>query len=377
MVKNINCLIKPASSLCNLRCRYCFYADIAENREEKSMGIMSQETSHLLLDEVFRTVDSDGIVHFAFQGGEPTVAGLEFFQDFVTHAKRLCPKGVQMSYALQTNGIVLDKTWVAFLRENHFLVGLSMDGCKDIHDQFRVDAHGNGTWNRVRGSLTLLQNEGVDFNVLCVVTAPCAKHPQKIYQALKKLDVRFIQFIACLDPIGCRGQTRFSLTPELYGKFLCQLFDFWYKDWASGNYHSIRLFDDYVNILSGSSVSTCATCGQCGSYFVIEGDGSVYPCDFFVLDRWRLGRLGEQSLEELAQSQCRRDFLEWGTQKPPECAQCRWRTLCNGGCKNDWLDGDIPHNYYCSAFRTFFAYAQDRLLQIADAERRMRGTQPV
>lgn len=164
----------------------------------------------------------------------------------------------------------------------------------------------------------------------------------------------------------------YSLTPEDYGRFLCRLFDLWYQDWEDGKYHSVRLFDDYVHLLLGDAPSTCATCGRCGGYFVVEGDGSVYPCDFFVLDRWRLGRLGESSLEELAQGETAQAFFQWRQEKPAECVRCRWRVLCNGGCKNDWTNEPEPHNYFCSAFQRFFAYSEERLLTIARAEQRTR-----
>lgn len=373
-MKNLSFLIKPASSLCNLCCRYCFYTDIAANREQGSMGLMSQQTARLLLEEAFRTVEPGGAVSFAFQGGEPTLAGLDFFREFTRQAEELRPEGVRINFAIQTNGILLDREWAEFFRENRFLVGLSMDGYKDLHDFFRVDPQGRGTWNQVRRSLELLDRTGVEYNVLCVVTAQCAKHPQRVYRELKKLGVRYLQFIACLDPIDRRGEEPFSLTPELYAQFLCRLFDLWYADWESGDYHSVRLFDDYMNLLLRGRAGTCATNGQCGAYFVVEGDGSVYPCDFFALDQWRLGRLGENSLWEMAQGRLMADFLSRGGKKPPECAQCPWQRLCGGGCRNDWTAGETPHNYYCSAFQTFFTHAQGGLAHIAQAERQaMRG----
>lgn len=136
-----------------------------------------------------------------------------------------------------------------------------------------------------------------------------------------------------------------------------------------GNYHSVRLFDDYVHILLRDGASTCATCGRCGAYFVVEGDGSVYPCDFYVLDEWRMGRLGENSLAELAGSEAARNFLGWGSEKPEECGSCRWKSLCGGGCKNDWVYTDgRPRNYFCRSFRMLFDHAETRLAEIARAE---------
>lgn len=373
----LNFLIKPASSVCNLRCRYCFYADESANRAQASMGLMSHETADLLLTQAFHTLGPRGRATFAFQGGEPTLAGLDFFRYFVQRTKALCPPGVEASFSIQTNGILLDAEWADFFRREDFLVGISIDGFKELHNAHRVDGAG-GTWNLVRKNAEFLLRRGVRTNVLCVVTAQCARSPQKAYAQLKKLGFDYMQFIACIDPIGEeRGQAPFSLTPEAYGEFLCALFDLWYRDWERGEYHSVRLFEDYIHILLRDGSSTCATCGQCGAYFVVEGDGSVYPCDFFALDQWRLGRLGEQSLAEMAGGKTLRRFLAWGAEKPPQCAACQWRVLCNGGCKNDWTQGpEGLVNYYCPAFQKLFTHSFQRMTAIARAEQAQRSRMP-
>lgn len=369
-MKRISFLIKPASSLCNLRCRYCFYADEAQNRRQVSMGVMEEETTEILLREAFAAVDPRGALSFAFQGGEPTLAGLDFFRRFTARAREWKPAGVQIDFSIQTNGTLLDEEWARFFRDEDFLVGVSLDGFPDLHNLYRVDTGGKDTWNRAAKNASLLLKTGVRVNALCVVTAQCARSAQKAYQTLKKAGFDYIQFIACLDPIGEeRGGRPWSLKPEAYGKFLCELFDLWYRDWEKGDYHSIRLFDDYIHLLLNDGAGACATCGQCGGYFVVEADGSVYPCDFFALDAWRVGNLGEESLSELAESETFRRFLAWGTEKPAECTACPWRKLCNGGCKNDWVQiADGNRNYYCQAFRMLFEYAGERMLRIAQAE---------
>lgn len=370
-MKHINFLIKPASSLCNLRCRYCFYTDEAQNREQQSMGIMSEETARTLIEEGFRWIEPGGTVSYAFQGGEPTVAGLPFFQFFTALARKLCPDGVGLSFSIQTNGTLLDEAWAEFFYRERFLVGISLDGFKENHNLYRLDAQGGETWNRVVKSAALLNKHHVESNALCVVTGQCAKRPERTYRELKKLGFQYLQFIACLDPIGVeKGAQPFSLTPSAYGKFLCQLFDLWYQDWERGQYHSVRLFDDYIHILLGDNASTCATCGSCGSYFVVEGDGSVYPCDFFALDQWRMGKLGECPLPDMAAGERAAAFLQWGKEKPAACGSCRWRDICGGGCKNDWIQGeDGVQNYYCDAFRSLLDYAMPRMRRIAQAER--------
>ena len=283
----VNFLIKPASSLCNMRCRYCFYEDEASNRTQASMGVMTQETADLLIREAIDAVDFNGRLNFAFQGGEPTVAGLDFFRHFVAEVSVRNTRHIPVSYSIQTNGLALNEEWAAFLAQNRFLVGVSLDGDKALHDEFRIDAAGKGTWTRVRQNITMLQRAGVELNLLCVVTKRCAKSAVRVYHALQKTGVEFLQFIPCLDPLGMpRGCMPYSLLPEDYGTFLCALFDEWYRDWSTGHYTSVRLFDDYVHLAMGLPAGTCSTSGSCGAYFVVEADGSVYPCDFYVLDDW-------------------------------------------------------------------------------------------
>ena len=280
---------------------------------------------------------------------------------------------IPVAYAFQTNGLALDEAWAAFLARNRFLVGVSVDGDKTLHDEFRVDAAGKGTWARVQKNLALLQKAGVECNLLCVVTRRCAKSAVRVYHALQKTGIRYLQFIPCLDPLGePRGQRPWSLTPEDYGAFLCALFDEWYRDWEAGRYTSVRLFDDYVHLAMGLPAGTCATSGSCGAYFVVEADGGVYPCDFYVLDQWKLGDLHETPLAAMGKSERAKRFLADGLEHPAPCAACRWQSLCFGGCKRDWTTDPEgkTQNYYCPSFQRFFAHAEPRLRLIADAERR-------
>lgn len=371
-MRQVSYLIKPASSLCNLRCRYCFYEDEAKNRVQKSMGVMTEQTMKLLIAEAYSKVSRGGFVQFTFQGGEPTVAGLDYFRAFAKEAHETCPEGVKISFSIQTNGILLDEEWADFFLKERFLVGISLDGEKEIHDGNRVDPKEKGTWSRVEKNARMLLKKGVMVNVLCVVTKALARRPKTVYESLKKTGFRYLQFIACLDPIGTeRGSMPWSLTPEAYGKFLCNLFDLWYADWEKGDYHSIRLFEDYIHLLLEDGASTCATCGNCGDYTVVEGDGSLYPCDFFCFDQWKIGKLGEENEKR---DELKQRFMTYGSVKPEECLSCRFRPLCNGGCKNDWYRDEKGafHNYYCSSFRTLFAYALPRMLTIVRAEAAQR-----
>ena len=360
-------LIKPSSSACNMRCRYCFFEDEAANREKADLGMMTRETAALLIREAMSSPQGKDGVHFAFQGGEPTLMGLPFFQYFTEQAAQENQDKRPVSYSIQTNGLALSPAWADFLHDNHFLVGLSLDGLKTIHDELRRDAAGRGTWNRVTKTLALLENRHVEVNLLCVVTSYIAKSPVKVYRALKNLGVNYIQFIPCLDPLEAeRGSLRYSLRPADYGRFLCGLFDEWYRDLKNGQYISIRLFDDYVRLAMGLPSGTCATSGRCGGYLVIEGDGSIYPCDFYTLDEWKCGGLGETSLEEIADGPVWRRFTSRSQNHPAACSSCPWENFCGGGCPRDWYEPNgQTENYYCSAFRQFFDYAGERIAGIA------------
>lgn len=369
-MKVVNLLVKPASSLCNMRCGYCFYEDVSSHWQAKSCSVMSQETARRLIQSAFEAVDEQGRVIFAFQGGEPTLAGVDFFRAFLAMEQEYARPGITVEHAIQTNGLLLDDAWLDLFVQGRFLVGLSIDGTKPLNDLYRVDAAGRSSWNRVTRALALLQKKKVEYNLLCVVTAQCAAHPQKVYQSLKKLGGQYLQFIPCLDPLEEEpGNRAYSLLPEQYGAFLCTLFDLWYTDWRAGQYVSIRLFEDYVHLAMGLPAGSCAASGHCGSYCVVEGDGSLYPCDFYVLDEWKLGIIGTHGILRAVQSERAQQFLADGEQLPADCTACCWRILCNGGCKRNWVNKNGPvKNYYCPAFKTFFEYAASRLAEIAAAE---------
>lgn len=374
-MKAISLLIKPASSLCNMRCRYCFYADVAQLRSVKSYGLMSLEVAEQIVRSAFACAERGGSIMFAFQGGEPTLAGLPFFHAFLELEQRYRKPGVSVRHSIQTNGYLLDDAWARFFAENGFLVGLSVDSSRELHDKYRLDSSGEGTWQTVTRALRALQRQKAEYNLLCVVTRDCARRAQTAYRALQKLGGAYLQFIPCLDGLEAeRGEEGYSLTPELYGKFLCSLFDAWYLDWKKGTYTSIRLFDDYVHLMMGQSSGSCATSGQCGSYLVVEADGSLYPCDFYVLDEWCLGMVSRCSLEEASRSQRALEFLAEGQRRPTSCGTCRWLDICWGGCKRDWQrQNGQCQNYFCAAFQRFFAYAYPRLQEIAAAELRAQS----
>lgn len=373
-MKTLTLMIKPVSSLCNLRCRYCFYADEARNRAQGALGIMDRGTREALLEKAMNDIGEGGMLSVVFQGGEPTLAGADFFREFGAAADRLLPRGARIQYAIQTNGFALEEPLLAVLKQYRYLVGVSLDGCRSLHDENRVDAAGEGSWSRVLGNLRRLQAAGIQTNALCVITGQAARQAPRIYRTLKQLGLGYHQYILCLDPLeGERGKESYSLTPEQYGSFLSDAFDLWYADWRRGEYVSVRTFEDFVFNAMGIPCPGCASSGSCGQYLVVEADGSAYPCDFYALDQWRLGNIRQQSVRELLESEAARRFAGQREPQPAQCRDCPYKALCRGGCYRDWewVQGR-QRNHYCQSYQRFFAHALPRLLEIAQAEQAAR-----
>ena len=363
----LSLLIKPASGNCNMRCRYCFYADELDNREIRSYGKMSVDTMHTIVDKAMEYGDYECTI--AFQGGEPTLAGLDFYRDLVAYVTaHENPKKLKIHYALQTNGYLINEEWAAFLGENHFLVGVSLDGLKEIHDRYRLDAAGKCTYQRVISAIRLLEKHQVEYNILTVVTAATARNGQKIYNYFKKNHFGYQQYIECLDPIGEEpGQHEYSLTPEKYGEFLKSMFDAWYLDMRSGTYVYNRYFENLMMIMAGQQPESCNMRGVCGKQWVFEADGSVYPCDFYALDQWRLGNIQENSFEEMDEKRDELGFIQWSMRQQEDCQKCRWFGLCRNGCRRNREPVTAEHtnrNYFCKYYQMFFEYAYPRLTEI-------------
>ena len=363
----IGVLIKPASSKCNMQCKYCFYHAIADNRSTQDFGFMKEETIEKIVKKMLAF--ASGKATFSFQGGEPTLSGLDFYKKVIEYEQKHNVHSVEIENCIQTNGILINDDWAQFLHENRFLVGLSVDGPGEIHDANRVDGKGKGTFQRVMHTVSLFKKYEVDFNILFVVSALSAKSPEKIYNFFKKHDFRFLQFIPCLDPEGTkRGLHSYSLKPELFETFLKKLFDCWSRDFLSGREVSIRHFDNYIRIIMGMQPETCCMTGQCQCQFVFESDGSAYPCDFYVTDQWRMGHIDSDELMEMYQTDVCRKFLVSAGDVRSLCQGCKWLTLCRGGCRRDrenTLTGEIERNYYCKAYVGFFEYAFPKMMEVA------------
>lgn len=331
-MKELSVLLKPASSLCNMRCRYCFYADLAEKREISSYGLMSRETARGILRSLQRELSPGDRLTIAFQGGEPTMAGIGFFRDFFAAAGELLPD-IRLNWSFQTNGLLLDDDWCRLFAERKVLVGLSLDGPAAQHNAQRPDAAGKGTCSRVRASMALLRRHGVDFNILTVLTAEAARHPTAVWNWLVSEEIRYVQFIPCLDGLDARSPSRYALTPSRFRDFYRGLFLLWKRGMEQGQIVSVKFFDDLVNLYFTGRVTACGLNGRCAVQTVVEADGEVFPCDFYALDPYRMGSLLYASPSELCGAAG--GFLAEGrgyAARPP-CRGCRYEKSCGGGCK--------------------------------------------
>ncbi len=363
----VSLLVKPASSHCNLRCKYCFYHSIAENRQIKSYGMMNRDTLEMMVKKALEY--AEGTCTFAFQGGEPTLAGLDFYRQLIEFEKKYNSKKIKISHAIQTNGMVINKEWAEFFQKNQFLVGLSLDGPKEINDLYRIDANGKGSFSQVMQTIRLLNENKVEYNILFVVTSYVARRANKIYNFFKKHDFRYLQFIPCLDPLDEKpGGYEHSLTTERFSYFLRTLFDRWYDDIKQGKMVSIRYFDNIVGIAMGYRPEACGMSGVCSCQFVVESNGGVYPCDFYVTDVWYLGNLMQSSLHDMGSSKTANRFIEVSKHVDPQCRECKWLQLCRGGCRRDrepFENGKPVLNRYCQAYQEFFEYAGERIFELA------------
>lgn len=360
----ISVLMKPASGMCNMRCEYCFYCDEMGKRTKEFFGFMSEET---LKNVIRRTMlRAEGAISYAYQGGEPTLRGIDFLKKAVAYQKQYNKNGIRVNNALQTNGYLINEEWCLFLKENHFLVGLSVDGTAEHHDALRRTKTGENTFDRVCLSAGLLEKYGVDYNILTVVTPGIAENIEEIYRDYQRRGWHYQQYIACLDPLGepC-GKTEYSLTPEEYGQFLDRLFALWYRDYQKGRQPYIRQFDNYVGMAAGYPPEACDQRGTCGIQNVVEADGSVYPCDFYMLDEYLLGNFNTDRLEYIDRRRKEIGFIERSCQLNPECLECRYYRLCRGGCQRHReynAETGMYENYFCKAYRIFFERWYEKIM---------------
>lgn len=355
----VSIMLKPASSSCNLRCSYCFYAEEAACRSHANRGRMTDETANNVIAKAFAFAGTaaDAHISFSFQGGEPLLAGLPFFRFFVDTVKKQNRFHIPVDYALQTNGILLDSVFADFFAKEQFLIGLSLDGVRMVHNRFRTDAKGTGTYDAVSRAVQILRAHAVQYNILCVVTDELCEHGDAVWNALR--EHRYLQFIPCLPPLTDTIPS-FAPKQEHYAAFLSAIFRGYYRDFRAGAPVSVRTFDNWLNLLLRCPPESCAMCGVCMPSLVVESDGDAYPCDFYALDDYLLGNLNDSdtAIADLLRSPQMQAFLSASHAIPDACRRCRYYPLCRNGCKRERTlpDGRTHHcrTILCPAYRTFF-----------------------
>lgn len=361
-------MAKPVGSLCNLECSYCYYLETGRFAQSQSQSRMSDS---LLERYIHQYIESSPgpVVQFTWHGGEPTLAGLNFYRLAVELQKRHLPEGWSCWNNLQTNGILLDDEWCSFLADAHFDVGLSIDGTQWLHDQNRKDHSGSGSYERAVAAVRRLQAYGIQPDLLCTVTSATAQEPLAlaVYRTLKDLNTGWIQFIPIVRLTADGQPTADSVTSEGYGAFLCAVFDEWVRhDLGRLN---VQLFAEMALVWSGGKASLCWMAPTCGRVLILEHDGNVYSCDHFVNPDHHIGNLESSPLSELADLPVQRRFgNEKQTKLPLQCHACSWLALCNGGCPKDRFvlaeNGEQGLNYLCGGLRQFFTHAEQPLRHV-------------
>jgi len=361
-------LVKPSGPDCNMRCRYCFYVEKGDLFTETPTHRMNEEVLEAMVKQVLTAGPPH--VNFGWQGGEPSLMGLDFYKKAVEFQRRY-GRGRTVGNGFQTNGLLIDEDWAAFFRDHSFLVGLSLDGPRHVHDHYRVTAGGAGTFDKVSATARLLVDKGVQANALVVLSDYSVRHVEEIYAFHKDLGLRFMQFIPCVETLpGDPGKPApFTVDPREFGDAMRTLFDLWMEDFRDGRpTTSIRFFDSLFHIYVDRTPPECTLLEKCGIYVVVEHNGDVYSCDFFVDPEWRLGNVLKDDLEELLNSERQNRFGRIKSTLPEECRACPWLGQCRGGCPKDRLgEPGVPHvNYLCEGYKAFFEHADGRLRGLAE-----------
>lgn len=373
-------LAKPTGAICNLDCDYCFFLS-KEKLYPESRFRMSDDTLSAYVRQYLESQVGPEI-QIAWQGGEPTLMGLDFFRRSVELAEKHRRPGTRVSYSMQTNGTLLDEAWCRFLREHRVLVGLSLDGPRELHDAYRHDKGGHPTFDKVVRALRLLQAHGVEVNVLTTVHAANAERPLEVYRFLRdEAGARFIQTIPIVERDNDTGfqegdrVTARSVTAAQYGEFLCAIFDEWVRRDVGAVF--VQMFDVALASWVGAPHGLCVHSETCGAALALEHNGDLYSCDHFVEPKHLLGNIHRHHMSSLAVSEPQRAF---GRAKrdglPRQCRECDVRFACHGGCPKDRIvttaDGEPGLNYLCDGYLRFFRHvrpAMERMRELLRAGR--------
>ena len=369
MARPFTLLIKPAGPDCNIACRYCFYAC-----KTALFGAGAHRMSEAVLEHLVKSYLPLGLEQssFAWQGGEPTLMGLDFYKRLVIVQKQYGRPGQTISNALQTNGTLLDESWCQFLAENRFLIGISLDGPKEFHDHYRKDRSGLGTFDRVMQGIDNCRKYKAEFNILVLLNNVNVEQPDVLYDFFSAQQFHYLQFVPCVEEdSNIPGKAApYSITPQQYGRFMCRIFDRWLAEGAQKR--SIRLFDSMLSFLLGGPQTECTFARRCNDYIVIEHNGDAFCCDFYVTGQTRLGNSLETPIEKLADSDIKCTFSKNKTEIDNKCLICRYLDVCRGGCPKDRAMLTGTHkapSYFCEGYKMFFDHALSQLRTIAQKVR--------
>lgn len=368
-------MAKPVGSRCNLACRYCYYLGTDELIGNAPAVRMDDATLDAFIKRYVEECPGQ-VVSFTWHGGEPTLAGLDFFRRAVELQKKYLAGGRECWNNLQTNGILLDDEWCDFLAAEKFDVGLSIDGAKAVHDRYRLDHRDEGTYDRVAAACERLKSRGVKPDLLCTVTSDSAADPLAVYRALREMDTGWMQFIPIVRWNEDGSTTPDSVTPEGYGDFLRDVFAEWlYHDLGRVG---VQMFAEVAKTIGGGNPSLCTMAQTCGRVLVVERDGGVYSCDHFVRPEHKLGDVAVDGLATLADSEKQREFGEAKRSTlTAECRSCKYLPMCGGGCPKDRFakstDGEDGQYYLCGGLKAFFDYAVPRLAELIALQRQRKS----
>jgi len=351
-------LAKPRGAICNLDCKYCFYLSKEELYKGSSFR-MTDETLETYIRQLIESHEAPEVT-VAWQGGEPTLMGLDFFRRSIVYEKEYAKPGMKIQNTIQTNGTLINDEWAAFFKENDFLVGLSIDGPREMHDFYRVDRQGEPTFDKVMRGLGFLQKHGVEWNALTTIHHANASHPVEVYRFLRdECKAQFIQFIPIVERVTPEGNvvTERSTTAEEYGKFLVGVFEEWVRRDVAKVY--VQMFDVALANWHGEPSGLCVHSKTCGGAMAIEHNGDLYSCDHFVTPQYKLGNINQRHMLDLVGSDPQ---VKFGNDKfdtlPRYCRECEVRFACHGGCPKDRFittpDGEPRLNYLCAGYKIFF-----------------------